>query len=92
MLSLERIDLSQIRSDFVQERPAIEIGARTYGSIKTILDNNLDRRPASRPRALTIPTINKARRPASGAEPSPTASSSTPSGPLRGARVSRRAF
>ena len=25
---------------------AIEIGARTYGSIKSILDNNLDRRPA----------------------------------------------
>src|SRR5579859_2140349 len=25
---------------------AIEIGARTYGSIKSILDNNLDRHPA----------------------------------------------
>jgi transposase len=25
---------------------AIDIGARTYGSIKSILDNNLDRRPA----------------------------------------------
>jgi len=25
---------------------AIEIGARTYGSVKSILDNNLDRRPA----------------------------------------------
>ena len=25
---------------------AIEIGARTYGSVKSILDNNLDRKPA----------------------------------------------
>ena len=25
---------------------AIDIGARTYGSVKSILDNNLDRRPA----------------------------------------------
>jgi transposase len=28
---------------------AIEIGARTYGSIKSILDNNLDRRPGQKP-------------------------------------------
>ena len=27
---------------------AIEIGARTYGSVKSILDNKLDRRPASK--------------------------------------------
>jgi transposase len=27
---------------------AIEIGARTYGSVKSILDNNLDRRPAQK--------------------------------------------
>jgi transposase len=26
---------------------ALEIGARTYGSVKSILDNNLDRRPAA---------------------------------------------
>jgi transposase len=25
---------------------ALDIGARTYGSVKSILDNNLDRRPA----------------------------------------------
>jgi transposase len=28
---------------------AIEIGARTYGSVKSILDNNLDRHPAHKP-------------------------------------------
>jgi transposase len=28
---------------------AIDIGARTYGSVKSILANNLDRRPAQRP-------------------------------------------
>ncbi|MEY9181314.1 transposase [Bradyrhizobium sp. USDA 326] len=28
---------------------AIDIGARTYGSVKSILANNLDRRPAHRP-------------------------------------------
>ena len=28
---------------------ALEIGARTYGSVKSILDNNLDRHPASKP-------------------------------------------
>ena len=27
---------------------AIEIGARTYGSVKSILDNKLDRRPAQK--------------------------------------------
>ena len=27
---------------------AIEIGARTYGSVKSILDNHLDRRPAQK--------------------------------------------
>jgi transposase len=27
---------------------AIDIGARTYGSLKSILDNNLDRRPAQK--------------------------------------------
>ena len=27
---------------------AIDIGARTYGSVKSILDNNLDRRPAQK--------------------------------------------
>jgi transposase len=29
---------------------ALEIGARTYGSVKSILHNNLDRHPAQRPR------------------------------------------
>jgi transposase len=28
---------------------ALDIGARTYGSVKSILDNNLDRRPARQP-------------------------------------------
>jgi transposase len=28
---------------------AIDIGARTYGSVKSILDNNLDRHPAHKP-------------------------------------------
>jgi len=27
---------------------AIDIGARTYGSVKSILDNHLDRRPAQK--------------------------------------------
>jgi hypothetical protein len=27
---------------------ALDIGARTYGSVKSILDNNLDRRPPPR--------------------------------------------
>jgi transposase len=35
---------------------ALEIGAKTYGSVKSILDNNLDRRPAST-RAADGPTI-----------------------------------
>ena len=35
------------RVDAACER-AIDIGARTYGSVKSILDNNLDRRPAQK--------------------------------------------
>ena len=34
-----------VRLEAAAER-AIDIGARTYGSVKSILDNNLDRRPA----------------------------------------------
>ena len=34
---------------------ALEIGARTYGSVKSILDNKLDRRPAPRRPADTAP-------------------------------------
>ena len=34
---------------------AIEIGARTYGSVKSILDNKLDRRPAPKRPADTAP-------------------------------------
>ena len=34
---------------------AIEIGARTYGSVKSILDAKLDRRPAPRRPADTAP-------------------------------------
>ena len=37
---------------------AIEIGARTYGSVKSILDNKLDRRPAPRRLADTAPIRN----------------------------------
>ena len=34
---------------------AIEIGAKTYGSVKSILDNKLDRRPAGRRAADAAP-------------------------------------
>ena len=34
---------------------ALEIGARTYGSVKSILDNNLDRRPAAARSTDTTP-------------------------------------
>jgi hypothetical protein len=37
---------------------AIEIGARTYGSIKSILDNNLDRRPAQTRAADGTPILH----------------------------------
>src|ERR1700733_13390286 len=37
---------------------AIEIGARTYGSVKSILDNKLDRRPAPRRPADTAPILH----------------------------------
>jgi transposase len=36
-----------VRLEAAAER-AIDIGARTYGSVKSILDNNLDRRPAQK--------------------------------------------
>jgi len=34
---------------------AIEIGALTYGSVKSILDNKLDQQPAERPKADLVP-------------------------------------
>jgi transposase len=37
---------------------AIEIGARTYGSVKSILDNKLDRKPAPRRPAETAPILH----------------------------------
>ena len=37
---------------------AIEIGARTYGSVKSILDNKLDRSPAPRRPADTAPILH----------------------------------
>ncbi len=37
---------------------AIEIGARTYGSVKSILDNKLDRRPAPKRAAETAPILH----------------------------------
>ena len=38
---------------------AIEIGARTYGSVKSILDNNLDRRPAQKRAADGTPILHR---------------------------------
>jgi len=43
-----------VRVEAAAER-AIEIGARTYGSVKSILDNKLDRRPAPNRPAETAP-------------------------------------
>ena len=37
---------------------AIDIGARTYGSVKSILDNNLDRRPARQRAADGTPILH----------------------------------
>jgi hypothetical protein len=37
---------------------ALEIGARTYGSVKSILDNNLDRRPAATRPTDTTPILH----------------------------------
>ena len=37
---------------------AIEIGARTYGSVKSILDNKLDRKPAPKGPAETAPILH----------------------------------
>jgi len=37
---------------------AIEIGARTYGSVKSILANNLDRRPAQKRAADGTPILH----------------------------------
>ena len=45
---IERLEAAAARS--------LEIGAKTYGSVKSILDNNLDRKPASK-RAADGPTI-----------------------------------
>ena len=37
---------------------AIDIGAHTYGSVKSILDNNLDRRPAQKRAADGTPILH----------------------------------
>ena len=37
---------------------ACDIGARTYGSVKSILDNNLDRRPAQQRAADGAPILH----------------------------------
>jgi transposase len=37
---------------------ALDIGARTYGSVKSILDNNLDRRPARQPATDAKPILH----------------------------------
>jgi len=46
----ERLDAAAMR--------AIDIGARTYGSVKSILANNLDRRPSSRRPADDAPMLH----------------------------------
>ena len=37
---------------------AIEIGTFTYGSVRSILDNKLDRQAAHRPPADTVPVLH----------------------------------
>ena len=37
---------------------AIEIGTLTYGSVRSILDNKLDRQAANPPRADTVPVLH----------------------------------
>jgi transposase len=37
---------------------AIDIGARTYGSVKSILDNNLDRRPTRKRATDAMPILH----------------------------------
>jgi len=46
----ERLDAAAMR--------AIDIGARTYGSVKSILANNLDRRPAHKRSAAEAPILH----------------------------------
>jgi hypothetical protein len=37
---------------------AIEIGTLTYGSVRSILDNKLDRQPSPRPPANAVPLLH----------------------------------
>nr|WP_316186289.1 MULTISPECIES: hypothetical protein [unclassified Bradyrhizobium] len=46
----ERLDAAATR--------AIDIGARTYGSVKSILANNLDRRPSAKRSAEDAPILH----------------------------------
>lgn len=46
-----------VRVEAAAER-AIDVGARTYGSVKSILDNKLDRRPAPKRAAETAPILH----------------------------------
>jgi transposase len=46
----ERLDAAAMR--------AIDIGARTYGSVKSILANNLDRRPSPKRSADDAPILH----------------------------------
>jgi hypothetical protein len=50
-------DKAAARVEAAAER-AMEIGARTYGSVKSILDNKLDRRPAPKRPADTAPILH----------------------------------
>jgi transposase len=46
-----------VRVEAAAER-AIDVGARTYGSVKSILDNKLDRRPAPKRATETAPILH----------------------------------
>ena len=50
--------LSAPRASGAAAERAIEIGARTYGSVKSILDARLDRRPAPKRPADTAPILH----------------------------------
>ena len=47
---IERLEAAAMR--------AIEIGTLTYGSVRSILDNKLDRQAANPPRADTVPVLH----------------------------------
>jgi hypothetical protein len=63
--AVERLDLAScawcVRSApsvSKQRQRAIEIGTLTYGSVRSILDNKLDRQPAQRRPANRVPVLH----------------------------------